>query len=506
MSLQIGIGGTDSLRPFVPGQAQPAAGATPNAQSDLQAFFQLIGPLIQEPAMPGDPLPVAPNQIHPPTGITPDAQSALQAFLQLIRPLIHGEITPLPATSLQAQEFSGAPTDKAGDTGKTDMTKRERDSLEPETRQKSGDTAALLTVIAGIAPPLPAPVLLPWAFAAPSQRIADTPESAASPEVHENLKLPQIAVKQEPITFAALLTEQHPVVGGPIVTDKAVGELEAPTEPALPLGIHLVPDLKSQSPRIVRTIQTEKSTIGFVSQNAAAALQTAQESTVAPAIKEQNEPTTSDSAEATARRATPVTAITERTKRTQDEPVQVSGFQPLAPREVRVPSEAAPHPVSVQKPLPAEHAPLDQVKPVEPPAPVATVRNGPVREISLKLPDKNGGTVEVQIVERGGKVNVIVRSPDTNLSNTLREQLTELVRAVHEKGYDIETWTPPETRPHLGEKATFATDFMRGEGSSAGSGNPQNGGGQNGSNQQQKRQQQRPEWLLELERRLQKEG
>jgi hypothetical protein len=101
---------------------------------------------------------------------------------------------------------------------------------------------------------------------------------------------------------------------------------------------------------------------------------------------------------------------------------------------------------------------------------------------------------------------VIVRTPDTNLSNTLREQLTELVRAVHEKGYDIETWTPPETRPHFGEKASLATDSMRGEGSSEGSGNPQNGGGQNGSNQQQKRQQQRPEWLLELERRLQKEG
>jgi hypothetical protein len=492
MSLQIGIGGTDSHLPLAPSQVQPAAGATPNAQSDVLAFFQLIGPLIQGPAISADPLPVAPGQTQPPAGITADAQSALQAFLQLIGPLIHGEITPLPATPLQAGEFSAAPADKAGDTGKTDMSKRERDSLKPETRQKGSDTSALLVVIAGVAPPPPAPVLLPWAFAAPSQRVADAPESAAPPEIHEDRKLPQIAVKQEPITFAALLTERHPVVA-----DKAVGELGASTEPAPPNGIHLVPDLKG---RIGRTIETEKSTIGFVSQNAVEALRTAQQ---APATKEQNEPNGNEHQPPLEAAVRP---ITERTKRTQAEPMQVAGFQPLAPGEVRVATEAAPQPVSAQKALPVEHAPVDQLKLVELLAPVTTVRNAPVREISLKLPDKNGGTVEVQIMERGGKVNVIVRTPDTNLSNTLREQLSELVRAVHEKGYDIETWTPPETRPRFEEKATLATDFMRGEGSSAESGNPQNGGGQNGSNQQQKRQQQRPEWLLELERRLQKEG
>src|ERR1700682_3908500 len=144
MSLQIGIGAADSHLPL--------AGATPTAQSDVLAFFQLIGPLIQGAAIPGEipTLPVAPGQTQPPAGITPDAQSALQAFLQLIGPLIHGEITPLPATPLQAGEFSAAPTDKAGDTGKTDMSKRERDSLKAEMRQKGSDTSPLLVVIAGI--------------------------------------------------------------------------------------------------------------------------------------------------------------------------------------------------------------------------------------------------------------------------------------------------------------------------------------------------------------------
>lgn len=431
ISLPAGIGAMDSLLPFAPSQLQPAAAAGPGTavQTELLAFFQLFTPAIQG--------------------------------------AIRGEITPLPATSLQVPELSELPADKTASTEKKVMEKREKTGSKVEP----GPPIVIAETIA----PLPPPILLPWSFSVPSRRVAESaePVQASAPRLPEDRQLPpQIAVNPEPIAFAARLTEELPV---------------PPTEPVPPLGIHLVPNLKAPAPPAAPTIETEKSTIGFVPQKTPAAPRTVPPPSLDSPAKVQNEP----------KAANPV-QLPEKTKRTQGEPAQASLFQPAAAREPHAPAEAAPQPVPPAKPAPLEHTAIAQ------PAP-APIRSTPVREISLKLPDRNGGTVEVQIVERGGKVNVIVRTPDTNLSNTLRAELTNLVRAVHEKGYEIETWTPPETRPQIEARGSLAADPLRGDPSSTGSGHPQNGGGQNGGNQQQRRQQ-RPEWLLELERRLKKEG
>lgn len=139
-----------------------------------------------------------------------------------------------------------------------------------------------------------------------------------------------------------------------------------------------------------------------------------------------------------------------------------------------------------------------------------TIRSEPAREISIRIPSAGNGNVDVQIVERDGKVHVTVRGSDTQLNSALRGELTELVHTLDQKGYKTETWTPSETYPLTSASTPEVQTPGRNESSQDWSGNqPDDGGngGNPGGNQQQRRQQQeRPNWLIELERRLETEG
>ena len=136
-----------------------------------------------------------------------------------------------------------------------------------------------------------------------------------------------------------------------------------------------------------------------------------------------------------------------------------------------------------------------------------TIRSEPAREISIQIPSADGGKVDVQIVERDGKVQVTVRGSDTQLNSALRGELAELVHTLDQKGYKTETWTPGDTYPLTSAEAPDVKSPARSESSPDWSGNQSKDGGNPGGNQQQRRQQQeRPDWLIELERRLETEG
>ncbi len=139
-----------------------------------------------------------------------------------------------------------------------------------------------------------------------------------------------------------------------------------------------------------------------------------------------------------------------------------------------------------------------------------TIRSEPAREISIRIPSGDNGNVDVQIIERDGKVQVTVRGSDTQLNSALRGDLTELVHTLDQRGYKTETWTPGDTNPMTSASAPEVKTPGRSEASQDWSGNQPNdggNGGNSGGNQQQRRQQQeRPDWLIELERRLDTEG
>jgi hypothetical protein len=156
----------------------------------------------------------------------------------------------------------------------------------------------------------------------------------------------------------------------------------------------------------------------------------------------------------------------------------------------------------VATPAPAVPAQPDVEKPV--------VSSGPIRELSVRIPTENNPRgVEIQLVEKDGKVQVTVRAADQQLSSALRGDLTDLVRMLDDKGYKTETWTPADTHPLVHAASHGTADLMRGDAPKDPSSGQQQqgstGGGNGGSNSQQQRKQQqnRPAWLQELERRLQ---
>jgi len=66
---------------------------------------------------------------------------------------------------------------------------------------------------------------------------------------------------------------------------------------------------------------------------------------------------------------------------------------------------------------------------------------GAAHDIRLEI---GGGDhrVEVRLMERGGEVHVDVRTPDTHLASTLREDLSALSSRLTESGFRTETWHP----------------------------------------------------------------
>jgi hypothetical protein len=80
----------------------------------------------------------------------------------------------------------------------------------------------------------------------------------------------------------------------------------------------------------------------------------------------------------------------------------------------------------------------------EPSKPPAAARN-------IQL-DVNGGNgrVEVRLTERGGEVEVAVRTPDARLAGALREDLPALSSRLAESGFRAETWHPASPRASSG--------------------------------------------------------
>jgi hypothetical protein len=95
---------------------------------------------------------------------------------------------------------------------------------------------------------------------------------------------------------------------------------------------------------------------------------------------------------------------------------------------------------------PAEHAPQtatealrasEPVVPLESPAPPSAAQGIAVR---IALPDTPH--VDVQFVDRAGQVQVAVRSPDTGLQSSLRQDLGTLVNSLERSGFHTEAFTP----------------------------------------------------------------
>ena len=125
--------------------------------------------------------------------------------------------------------------------------------------------------------------------------------------------------------------------------------------------------------------------------------------------------------------------------------------------------------------------------------------SGSATRIDLKLGSRPSDGVNLQVVERGGKVHVAVRTPDVQLADSLQHGLPRLVTHMENRGFRAETWTPGEAAS-VGaaprEAATTASD------TGDPGGERDSRGGQQEQQQQGRRRQDQPAWMEEFERNL----
>jgi hypothetical protein len=129
---------------------------------------------------------------------------------------------------------------------------------------------------------------------------------------------------------------------------------------------------------------------------------------------------------------------------------EVAPPEGTAPPAATTPGKMIPHVVPDAPARPEtvpERADTAAAKPVRPQDALDSesrpeaVKTTPVRDLKFEV---TGGErrVEVRLSERGGEVKMTVRTPDTQLAGTLRENLPALSARLAESGFKSEAWHP----------------------------------------------------------------
>lgn len=159
------------------------------------------------------------------------------------------------------------------------------------------------------------------------------------------------------------------------------------------------------------------------------------------------------------------------------------------------PAEPLIHPaanaIQASEPVPPSGAALTSSSPA----------TGPVQQIVLRIARPDAQPVDLQISQHAGEVNVAVRTPDTGLQSSLRQDLGTLVGSLERAGYQAETFVPHSaaTPAAIATEANSNGDHQ--ESPSNSGGRVGSGDSQSGRQQQQgQRQQRQQNWLKELEK------
>ena len=116
-------------------------------------------------------------------------------------------------------------------------------------------------------------------------------------------------------------------------------------------------------------------------------------------------------------------------------PARSSSDAAYAPAARLTDASSQPEHSVAAEPAPPAAAPASPAVP-PPSQPPATARN-----IHLEV-NRGNQRVEVRLTERGGEVQVAVRTPDARLASALREDLPTLSSRLAESGFRAETWHP----------------------------------------------------------------
>jgi hypothetical protein len=166
----------------------------------------------------------------------------------------------------------------------------------------------------------------------------------------------------------------------------------------------------------------------------------------------------------------------------------------------------------------AEHVPqtaAQALRASEPAAPPDSTPPALTQGIALRIALPDAPPVDVQVMERAGQVQVAVRTPDTGLQSSLRQDLGTLVNSLERSGFRAEALAPhddipqavassPISSPTSSQDGGQRQDRAPGEpGHSSGNQHSGNQNGHRSSQQQQSQQEQhgrRPQnWIETME-------
>jgi len=86
------------------------------------------------------------------------------------------------------------------------------------------------------------------------------------------------------------------------------------------------------------------------------------------------------------------------------------------------------------------------------------VSASPMTSISLKVDSLTSPGVDVKLVERGGTIQVSVRTGDKELTGDIRQNLDQLVDNLSSKGFETQTWTPDSSASEIKRQDSFKVE------------------------------------------------
>jgi hypothetical protein len=122
-----------------------------------------------------------------------------------------------------------------------------------------------------------------------------------------------------------------------------------------------------------------------------------------------------------------------------------------------------------------------------------------VPQIAMRIDRPDSPSIDVRVVERAGQVHVDVRTSDTALQSTLRQDLGSLSNSLERAGYHTETITPVSAaaRAAASSQMNHEDGQRNGQPDTSGRGG---GEGSGGRRQQRQRDQSSAAWIEELEK------
>ncbi len=140
-----------------------------------------------------------------------------------------------------------------------------------------------------------------------------------------------------------------------------------------------------------------------------------------------------------------------------------------------------------------------------PAAPIPLTPASPLTEISVTIPiarpdASTDDRVAIRMVQQGAEIHVSVRTPDTQLAESLRQDLGKLSTGLDQAGFHTETWRPTAVNAAAQSNDNPHRETSQGSANRDGNGQNAGSGGQSASGEQRRRQQdERPRWVAELE-------